>query len=181
MARRAPKSLTRTPNKKHIKQKLIVFCEGKNTEPQLIEEFKLVKGNNLVDVELVRAGGVPCTLVNKAKDKKKELDADAKKSKDPIDKMFQVWVVFDRDEHPNVDQAIKNAISNNIKLAYSNPCFEIWPILHLKNFSRHIERGDLQKLLQKEIKTYSPKNGKHLKLGDFKPENFELAKKERST
>ena len=36
------------------------------------------------------------------------------------------WIVFDRDEVVNFDQIIKKAYQNNINVAWSNPCIEIW-------------------------------------------------------
>ena len=36
------------------------------------------------------------------------------------------WIVFDRDLVPNFDKIIKDAESNGIHVAWSNPCIEIW-------------------------------------------------------
>ena len=41
-------------------------------------------------------------------------------------------------------QAIDKALANGISVAMSNPCIELWFILHFQDQSAHIERGDAQ-------------------------------------
>lgn len=36
------------------------------------------------------------------------------------------WIVFDRDQVSNFDQIIENAQKEDIRVGWSNPCFEIW-------------------------------------------------------
>lgn len=36
------------------------------------------------------------------------------------------WIVFDRDRVPDFDKIIEEAISKNVQVGWSNPCFEIW-------------------------------------------------------
>jgi RloB-like protein len=55
-------------------------------------------------------------------------------------KSDQVWAVFDRDEHQHFDQGVKVCAENGVFLARSNPCFEIWLILHVEDFHRPDER-----------------------------------------
>ncbi|MGH3940412.1 MAG: RloB family protein, partial [Pseudonocardiaceae bacterium] len=46
------------------------------------------------------------------------------------------WCVFDVEwpkNHPNLKQAIQLARDHNIRLAISNPCFELWLILHFED------------------------------------------------
>lgn len=48
------------------------------------------------------------------------------------------WIVFDRDLVPNFDKIIKDAESNEIHVAWSNPCIEMWFFAYFKktpNFS----------------------------------------------
>lgn len=40
--------------------------------------------------------------------------------------VMEPWIVFDRDQVPNFDAIIKNAQKEDIRTAWSNPCFEIW-------------------------------------------------------
>lgn len=173
--RREPRSLKRKSGTRPINMKIIAFCEGKNTEPQFLEDFSLLNGNGLVDVEPIRAAGAPLTIVQKASKKKKELVKIAQKSKDPMDLQFQVWAVFDRDEHPNIPQAFDMANANDIRVAYSNPCFELWPMLYIREQNAEIHRHTLQKDLEKEIDGYDSKSSKAIKI-DLLKGSYEQAK-----
>lgn len=43
-----------------------------------------------------------------------------------------VWVVFDKDDFHNFDEAIDKAGQLNFKVAWSNQCFEYWLFLHFE-------------------------------------------------
>ena len=54
---------------------------------------------------------------------------------------FQVWCIFDVEAphpHSDLEGAISNAKRNNINLAISNPCFELWLILHYQDYGKSI-------------------------------------------
>lgn len=36
------------------------------------------------------------------------------------------WIVFDKDQNKNFDKIIEEAETSGVKVAWSNPCFEIW-------------------------------------------------------
>lgn len=67
--------------------KLLIFCEGKNTEPDYIEGVARAFGNRLVSIDAQRAAGVPKTLVQKA------LNARTKngKPKNSFEEKDQIW------------------------------------------------------------------------------------------
>ena len=44
----------------------------------------------------------------------------------------EVWVLFDRDNNKDFDEAITLAKNNDIRVAWSNSCFEYWLLLHFK-------------------------------------------------
>jgi len=67
------------------------------------------------------------------------------------------WIVIDRDVErtnggghtlDNFNQAIARARGKNIKVAYSNPCFEIWYLLHFNYRNTAIDRDELVKQLE---------------------------------
>ncbi|EOW3713122.1 RloB family protein [Vibrio fluvialis] len=164
-SRRVPRSIQRrTTAKKAPKIKIVAYCEGKNTEPDFLLQFSLSRGNGLVDIQPIRAAGVPLTLVRKAVEHKKQLDKTARKSKDPLDKKFQVWALFDRDAHPNIPQAFDMAHGNGVHVAYSNPCFELWPMLHFRSQTAPIHRHHLQRALENEIAGYDSNGSKKVNL-----------------
>ena len=49
------------------------------------------------------------------------------------------------DEHPNRSQAIFEARQSDINVAVSNPCFELWLVLHVEDRARHVHRSDIQR------------------------------------
>jgi hypothetical protein len=106
----------------------VIFCEGEASEPDYINGLKRlpeVRRNNAINVEIDPDQGVPLTLVQLAiarKEADREVD--------------EFWCVFDVEwprHHPNLRRAIDLARANGIKLAISNPCFELWLILHFED------------------------------------------------
>ncbi len=77
----------------------------------------------------------------------------------------QVWCIFDVDDFykndsKNLLAAIKDAIHNNIRIAYANECFELWILFHFEKLNSPISRGNNMK---KKIIEAFKKN----KLGKF--------------
>ena len=112
----------------------MVFCEGERTEPEYLDALKRqpsVRDVAAVDlrVETGQGGSVPRTLVALATDaRSRAIDEEAE-----ID---EFWCVFDVEwpkNHPGLEEAVQQARVNGIKLAVSNPCFELWLILHFQN------------------------------------------------
>ena len=52
--------------------------------------------------------------------------------------------MFDVDAHPDVSQAITEVEQSGINVAVSNPCFELWLVLHRENQRAHVERRRIQ-------------------------------------
>lgn len=71
------------------------------------------------------------------------------------DEFDDVWCVFDVDEFQDVTPAVALAERNAIGVAVSNPCFELWLLLH---FDRHTaycsSYGSLLPLLRKHVPHY---------------------------
>jgi len=85
-----------------------------------------------------------------------------RKKKDSFEENDEVWAVFDRDEHPNFNSAVNDCEQNGIGVARSNPCFELWLILHYEDYDRPLGRHDVQAHLQSINGSYDPKIGKRL-------------------
>ena len=69
------------------------------------------------------------------------------------------WIVIDRDEErtnsgghtlENFNKAIAEASPKKIKVAYANPCFEIWYLLHFEYRNTAIDRDELVKQLERD-------------------------------
>lgn len=139
---------------KTAKPKIVVVCEGKLTEPSYFKDFTDHYNNPLVTVTTVGGCGVPISVVERAIDEKRQLVTYARQTKDSYDQQFEVWAVFDRDEHPKVQvpRALQLARDNDIRVAYSNPCFELWGLMH---FSCVAKPGSHQQT-QRELKRVLP-------------------------
>lgn len=136
------KVATRRPRKT-----LVVFCEGERTEPEYLDALKRqpsVREVAAVDlrVETGRGGSVPRTLVGMAADaRSRVIDVEAE-----ID---EFWCVFDVEwprNHPGLEEAIQQARANGIKLAVSNPCFELWLILHFQDRGAWLDNNQARRL-----------------------------------
>jgi hypothetical protein len=135
-----------------------VVCEGKKTEPLYLRRFQHEVRNPRVHVETIGAAGVPVSVVETAIDLRAKASQAARREHDDNLLWDQVWAVFDIDDHPNVERAKELARKGGISLAISNPCFELWALLHFVDWRRHIERGRLRQELQR----YLPEYGKEL-------------------
>lgn len=113
----------RVASRKEFKT-IVVFTEGQSSEPDYINALKRlphIAGNVTLNVEIHPEHGVPVTLVNEAKKQIHDREID------------EFWCLFDVEwpqNHPNLKAALVTARDNRIFVAVSNPCFEIWLIMH---------------------------------------------------
>lgn len=135
---------------------MIVVTEGTNTEPRYINEFRRIHNVTNGRVRVEGTGSDPKSVVQKAIDLKEDADADRRDTLET-----HVWAVFDRDEHPQFDEARRLAKENGIGLAISNPCFELWAIYHYQDHAgRHIDRHECQRTLEGLCAGYRARRGK---------------------
>jgi len=124
--------------------RVLICCEGEVTEPSYLDGLRRELQIRLVQIEVVPCGMNPKTLVDHAVEKKKGAERQARREKDDNLKYDEVWCVFDVDAHQHVPDAKQKAAANNIKLAISNPCFELWLLLHFQDQTAYIERHPVQ-------------------------------------
>ncbi len=142
-ATRRDRSLQRKPPSRDERPRFLIVCEGEKREKYYFEKMRSYYRYPEPAVEVVGKDGSgtnPKSLVKYAKVRKHEFDA--------------VWCVFDRDEHEYFNEAIQQAKDNGINTAISNPCVELWFLLHFKDQRRHIERDAAKSALKKRIKDY---------------------------
>ena len=120
-------------------------------------------------------GGEPKALVQRAVEKKRIAERDARTQKDANLRYDQVWCVFDVDEHRLLPEAGHQARDNAIEVAISNPCFELWALLHFRDQHAHIERGPLHH----ECKQYMPGYEKQLPTARLYPLTDEALRRAR--
>jgi hypothetical protein len=145
--RRGSTSLRRskqTPTRRIIR----VHTEGTRTEPEYLTRVLDLRDRPVV-LQIDPRHGVPSTLVANAIATKEQNTKDARRGRDEL--INEHWCIFDHDEHPNIDEAITAAIDNEIGVASSNPCFELWLALHYLDHRRHEHRHDIQALAQQHL------------------------------
>ncbi len=142
MKKRRRERIGRRRPTRRPKVRFTLFCEGKKTEPQYFRALRSHYNGTLVSIEFGEQGRAPITLAEKAL--KFVKSAGSTRGKEGRRNLFeehdQVWVVFDRDEHERFDEALSLCVANDIGVARSNPCFEVWLILHIEDYDRPDDR-----------------------------------------
>lgn len=151
--RKAERSLARRKPRLDPRPRLLVVCEGIVTEQHYFEFFRR-EVRAAVDVVLDSDGGTPLTLVRRAIREKESADRSARRTGDAGSKYAEVWCVFDIDEHPYIEEAQSEAKRNSIQLAISNPCFELWLLLHFQEQTAYLERHHAQSACRLHVKDY---------------------------
>ena len=66
------------------------------------------------------------------------------------------WIVFDRDKVVNFDDIIREAEAEGVSVGWSNPCFEIWYLLHFRYSTKsYCSNDEVIKELSAYIQDYS--------------------------
>lgn len=141
------------------KVEIVIACEGRNTEPRYFRDCIDGYGAGLVKLTVLPVTGVPLTIVRAAIDEREKLLAKRRRSHDSFDAVFRVWAVFDRDIHPSVPEALELARVNYIDVAFSDPCFELWPLLHLEDYGAQDGRHEVQSRLAGKMPSYDHSAG----------------------
>ena len=145
--RSEPKSLRRRVEQRPPRKTLLVFCEGARTEPEYLAALRrepAVRQAAAVDIRIDRdsAGFKPLGLVRKAISARDK----AVREQGEID---EFWCVFDVEwphTHPGLTEAVALADSHGIRLAISNPCFELWLALHFADHDAWLDNAAARRL-----------------------------------
>lgn len=155
-------------------EKLFVLSyEGTVTEKKYFQDFRASKyfnNNGLIEIVPLKRpkdkGSDPFSVKNLLKEAKKEYGF---KITD------EFWLVIDRDDWEKIhklnfdDLVIECNNEKNFYLAMSNPCFEIWLILHLKELSEFTQ--DEQILIFENAKVSKSKNHIDIVVGQLQGDN----------
>ena len=131
----------RTTSPREPRRVIRVLTEGRVTERDYL---KILERQNLqIKIDLAESGMAPLTLVQRARQHAKRSKRAKHRTGTPD--FDEIWCVFDVDDHPNVKRAQQEARDSHIRTVISNPCFELWLLLHKQDQTAHIDRHDLQK------------------------------------
>ncbi|ODS35603.1 MAG: hypothetical protein A7316_03540 [Candidatus Altiarchaeales archaeon WOR_SM1_86-2] len=166
----------RKTNKTHpIKPRrfVVIVCEGAKTETQYFNGFN-ERNSGVKIVPLYENCNGPKSIVESAEKQIDKYDLN-------LDEGDGLWCAFDVDENTNdmIAYAVKIADENNIRIALSNPCIELWFLLHYPwSYNWTLTRKEAFKELKGFIKDYD-KNYPEIysMLKDKLPTAIENAKK----
>ncbi len=135
----------------------LIVTEGTETEVNYFNNIKqilenLFNNNIIIERVTLKVEGTArstTVLVNEAI-KKRSLKS-----------YSDVWVVFDKDENIDFDEAIKLAEKKGMNVAWSNESFELWLLLHFQNLNAAIHRDDYIAKLNTHFKNKNLNNGKY--------------------
>lgn len=137
----------------------LIVTEGTETEVNYFNNIKRIletNFNNSVMVEKVtmniQGTARSTTVLVKEAIKKRSLKS-----------YSDVWVVFDRDENSDFDEAISLATREGLYVAWSNECFELWLLLHIQNLESAIGRNDYSSKITNHFKIKNINNGEYKK------------------
>lgn len=66
-------------------------------------------------------------------------------------------------------EAIERCSVSKVEVAFSDPCFELWLVLHFKDFDRPDDRHQVQAALDKLCESYDPRGKKSADFASFMP------------
>jgi hypothetical protein len=152
--RRDDKPIARRGPTRQPRRRILIVCEGSSTERGYFQSFQHAVRNPRVHVEVAREHGVPMTVVEDAARLKEEAEDAARRERDENLRWDEVWCVFDVDEHPRLNEARQRAKASALLLAVSNPCFELWAVLHFQEQRAHLARDKARATLQRHMLGY---------------------------
>lgn len=136
------KDYSRRVETRYLRDRILILCEGKETERNYFRKFPL--NVELVETDVKGTGANTLSLVEEAIRR----GQDAANGGKPYN---QIWCVFDRDSFPpgKFNSAFRVADENRIHIAYSNQCFELWYLLHYHFNDTAIRRQEYGRRLTK--------------------------------
>ncbi|MGA8364254.1 MAG: RloB family protein [Solirubrobacteraceae bacterium] len=123
--------------------------EGERTEDAYFKAWWR-RNQDKVIVHIDEFNGTPMTLVERAVARKKHEEREERRERGKAHD--EVWCVFDVDTHPKREEAVELAQRHDIKVAISNPCFELWLMLHYQDQTASIKVREVQKLAKSHLK-----------------------------
>ena len=137
--------------KERIRSKIVRFlivCEGERTEPNYFKSLVQNRYSEVRDEKIVGEGRSTCALVKRAGEIRKDLESKRQLAFD------RVWVVFDKDDFNDFNEAIELAGKYGFDSAWTNEAFELWYLLHFVYLDAAINRHAYIEKLQAEIRKH---------------------------
>jgi hypothetical protein len=139
------------------KRRFLLYCEGAETEPSYFRGLVQFLRSRLIEIEIGNKQKDPKKLVELAIGHRDRAQREARKEKDDSLLFDEVWCVFDVDTHARLQEAKQLAEANSIKLAISNPSFELWLLIHFTYQWAYITGDDARTAVRRYMPAYDKK------------------------
>lgn len=126
--------------------RFLIVCEGAKTEPHYFEALIQNHISTVREVTIEGEGRATVALVDRTLEIKQELE---RRNAMQFDR---VWVVFDKDDFTDFNDAIKKARQLGFESAWTNEAFELWYLLHFEYLDTAISRTAYIKKLQEAFR-----------------------------
>jgi len=152
---------------------IIIASEGQETEPDYFDELTTSdnygkSGVHVIPLRRDHSRSSPSNVVQQLKNAKKEfrlMDND------------ELWIVIDRDKwiDGELNDVADECQRQNFKMALSNPCFELWLLMHFRDLHKYPNEKNETKCrnktsLKNELtKILKPKKLTHLSMKAYMP------------
>ncbi|QRY55077.1 RloB family protein [Mycolicibacterium septicum] len=103
-----------------------VYAEGQETEEGYLTHLWRENREHVIVNIAPHVGSTPLKLVSTAAAERR---SDLRKARRVGPAFDEYWCVFDVDDHP-ITEAVEMAAANDIKVALSSPCLELWFLIH---------------------------------------------------
>lgn len=151
--------IERPANDRKYTYHILIACEDQTTEPEYFKEYKdsfeAIWPKKTLFLKPIGTGRNSLGVVQQAIEERSKLET-------TVD---QTWAVFDKDDldksEGNIErfnEAFKLGKQNDVQIAYSNECFELWLLLHFEDINKEtaIPRTEIYNRLENAIKKHEP-------------------------
>ena len=113
-----------------------IICEGRETEKNYFSQFRT--RHSLIEIKPLASKHTAAKMLVSGAGDLIRFDPYYPEDGD------QIWCVFDRDSNSNEDlhEAEKIAAESGYMIAFSNPCFELWYLLHFTEQRAYLQDAD---------------------------------------
>ncbi len=125
---------------KELFYSFLIVSEGTRTEPEYFRHFTSRRSR----VQTIGADRSTMKLVE-----------DALRIRD-LDTFDYKWLVFDKDDNQDFNEAIAYAEQKGFQCAWSNESFELWFCLHFIDLTSAVSRRQYIEILEREIRKFIP-------------------------
>ncbi|WBB73322.1 RloB family protein [Micromonospora sp. WMMD1128] len=150
---RTSRPLRRRTGRYDERRTYLICSEGENTETWYFKGLRRELRAGTVRINILSGKGEPYGVVEKAIAEANQAAADG-------DAYDEVWVVFDVEApqpHARLASALALAARHGIRCAVSNPCFEVFLLLHYEDLFAYLTTDEACRRLERHPCGYSPR------------------------